>query len=716
MNPASPSLRDSPPQLLRRLPAYLINGIAIAAGVACVRLLLHAVAGPLGAQLAAGGAIGSSLADQVATSQRSVRRVLLAVLLSFGAALMVAMLRAQPHLLGIGIALTGGAAMLLMAWGPAANPLSFIPILAMIFAMAAPPDPAAPLRAPLWTLAGGIVYLGWTWLSSRLLESRYRTLAVAQAIAASAHELRSRSQLLRAGARRDSDTGALREWIRAEAALAEQLQGARDFVYPAAAGAEYRRNTALLQHTLEVRDQLVASRIDLHLLGSDAPGLAIQQRIATGLSSLADELDAAADRVRGLPSRRTPLPENLGDGRWFTGIDFAPGDPRERLLATLANRQRHLRHEVQRIHALLDGEQETVAISRDELLQFVTPESWRLTDLRAQLSWHSPVQRHALRTAIALGSAYYLARALPWASHPQWLVLSVAVVLRGNLEQTLARRNMRIVGTLLGCALVVALIALRSTWLLEASFLLAIGVAHAYAPRRYWLAATAATMMALLQVHLVDPGVGLPVAERTADTLLGALLAWGFSYVLPSWERRRLPQACARAREALLRYGLQTLQAGSRASVIAQRLARRRAYDALNELGALLQRSSAEPRNVRVPDVELAQMLDHAQRYMAHLSVVRLTLTRRAADLTPEFVASSVTTTCAALQARLDAAAPPRADHDEPSDAADSLPLESPNADLRPWMQRRLQLLVHEAGLIRAACDLALSKAAPTAL
>lgn len=698
-------------QPLRRMPAYLINGVSVLVGVACVRLLIGLLAGPAAAQLAASGAIGSSLADQVAVSGRSVRRVLLAVMLSFSAALMVALLRPHPALLGIGIAMTGGAAMLLMAWGQAANPLSFVPILTMIFAMAAPPDATSPLRAPLWTLAGGLAYLGWTWLSSRLLEPRYRTLSVAQAIAASAHELRTRSELLRAGTHQEASGGALREWVRAEAALAEHLQGARDFVYPSFASADYRRNTALLQHTFEVRDQLVASRVDLHLLGSDAAGVAIQQRVATGLALLADELDAAAARVRGVQPRRVAVPEDLGHLRWFADVPFAPGDPRERLLTTLVNRQRHLLHEVRRIHELLDGAEETIALSRDELLRFVTPETWRLADLRAQLSWQSPVQRHALRTALAMGSAYFLARALPGASHPQWLVLSVAVVLRGNLEQTLSRRNMRIAGTLLGCALVVALIALRSAVLLEASFLLAIGVAHAFAPRRYWLTATAGTVMALLQVHLIDPGAGLPIAERTADTLLGALLAWGFSYVLPSWERRRLPLACARAREALLRYGVQTLRAGSRAGVVAQRLARRRAYDALNDLGALLQRSTAEPRNVRVPDAELAQMLDHAQRYMAHLSMVRLTLTRRAGDLPADFVADRVAATCAALEAHLEAATPPGPDPDALSDEAETLPQESPNADLRPWIQRRLQLLLHEAGLIRSACDLALSKA-----
>ena len=69
----------------------------------------------------------------------------------------------------------------------------------------------------------------------------------------------------------------------------------------------------------------------------------------------------------------------------------------------------------------------------------------------------SLVLRHAIRMSLALGTAYYLALALPWGSHPYWLVLSVGVVLRGSLGDTLARRNARVGGTVLGCLVVVAL-------------------------------------------------------------------------------------------------------------------------------------------------------------------------------------------------------------------------------------------------------------------
>ena len=90
-----------------------------------------------------------------------------------------------------------------------------------------------------------------------------------------------------------------------------------------------------------------------------------------------------------------------------------------------------------------------------------------------------------LRAALALSLAYALGQVLPWATHPHWLVLSVAVVLRGNLEQTLSRRNERIIGTVLGCLLVMALAQLHEPRVLGLAFLAAVGVAHAYVNKRY---------------------------------------------------------------------------------------------------------------------------------------------------------------------------------------------------------------------------------------
>ena len=179
-------------------------------------------------------------------------------------------------------------------------------------------------------------------------------------------------------------------------------------------------------------------------------------------------------------------------------------------------------------------------------------------------------------------------------------MVSAAVVLRGNLEQTLSRRNLRVLGTVLGCAVVLALSHLTATPALGWVFLAAVGIAHAFVAQRYGLTATAATatattVMALLQSHLVDPPGGFAIAERLADTVLGAALAWGFSYVLPWWERRRLPRAIARVLTELYSYASHVLDAEP-GDAVEQRLARRRAYDTLSALAAAVQRSAVEPK------------------------------------------------------------------------------------------------------------------------
>ena len=40
--------------------------------------------------------------------------------------------------------------------------------------------------------------------------------------------------------------------------------------------------------------------------------------------------------------------------------------------------------------------------------------------------------RYALRVSIALGAGYIVGLHLPWAAHPHWILLTIAVVMRTN--------------------------------------------------------------------------------------------------------------------------------------------------------------------------------------------------------------------------------------------------------------------------------------------
>ena len=694
----------------RLLPAYAINGIEAALGIGCIQLLARELFGPHVAALVVSGAVCASIADLPNVLRRTWHRVGASALLAFFAALIVDLLRLHPLALGAAVAAVAFVAMMTQAWGARAGAVSFAPILSMIFSMAVPPAEHE-LAIAGWSACGGFAYLAWAVAANAVCQRRYRSLVLVVTLRAAAQLFRSRADVLVSFRVEAGEAPPLRAWIGGEAALADRLQAARDLLFPGRETSRWQRDVAILLRVIDLRDALLASRLDVDLLGSDPAGRQILERAAQALRRIGARLEAAADAVRDgtMPAEPDLPPINFDVAAGEAPI--VPGDARARLLPVLQGRLGRLADDVGRIHRLLRGQSEALPLTRAQLQVFVAPEGWPLRALRAHWRGDSLVLRHAIRMALALGTAYYLALALPWGSHPYWLVLSVAVVLRGSLGDTLARRNARVFGTVLGCLVVVGLSHVPSAAFQSSVFLVALGTAHAFVIQRYWITATAASVMALLQSHLVNPSGGFAIAERVADTFLGAMLAWCFSYVLPSWERRSVPEAIARVLRELRDYAAHSLRAGS-GDAVDERMARRKAYDSLAALGAALQRSRVEPKGVRLPVRQIVSLLDHGERFMAHLSLVRHSLARLADAAELPRIDSTLAEAVAALEARLDLQVPDSAAvaaaSDQDVDELELLPAQPPAHDVVPWLSRRLSQLIEEAARIRAAAQASL--------
>lgn len=695
-------------QIWRLLPAYAINGLEVALGIGCIQQLTSLAAGEHVAALVVSGAVSASIADLPNSVARNWRSVGVAVLLSALAALVVDLLRGHPLLLGAAVAVVAFFAMMALAWGARAGAVSFSPVLSMIFSMAVPPS-EHPLATAGWSACGGLAFLAWSTAATAVLQRRYRSLVLMATLRAAAELFRSRADVLSAARAPEDKAEPMRAWISGEATLADRLQAARDLLFAAPGSTRSNRDIAMLTRVIDLRDILLASRLDAELLGADATGRAILQRVGVALRRIGDELDAGADHVRDGSAQAGESPP-LVLHEVFADLPMALDDPRARWFPSLVGRLRRLDGDVRRIHRLLQGQTEPLPLTREQLKRFMTPRGFPLRALRPHWRFDSPVLRHALRMGLALGAAYYLAFVLPWSSHPWWLVLSVGVVLRGNLGDTLARRNARVAGTLMGCLVVVGLSYVATASLLSGVFLAALATAHAFVAQRYWLTATAASVMALLQSHLVNPEGGFAIAERVADTFLGALLAWCFSYVLPSWERRGVAEGIARVLRELHDYASQSLRM-SETDPLEARLARRRAYDSLAALSTALRRSRVEPKGVRLPATEIATLIDHGERLMAHLSMVRLTLARLKNEAAaPLPVNAALEEAARALDARLDlqAADTPAAEEAALGDP-ELLPEQPAARDVMPWLTRRLSLMVVEAGRIRRAARSALA-------
>lgn len=718
-------LRERGVRFLRvALSQYVTNGLSVTVGLVLIMLLVYESAGLIGASSAAIGVLITSLPDVPAPRRRKIMQMLPAPVLGTPLSLLVQLTHADLWLLGLVVVAGTFLAVMLMAWGKRGGPLTFSLLFAMLFSMAAPPAASLQELAERggWFLLGAGLYLGWGVLTTHLLNARYRAVMLAECLHGFAQLLRTQAERFAPGA---DASALLARMLAQQAALADQLQDTRDVVLESPTSGPRQRLAAMLLVLLEARDHLLACDLDLDVLMAHDASRTALPALQQALMTTAQQIDglswslllgrsgaaipAIADQRRSLAgvlpvgSPAAVQPEPLAGG--------TPDTPA--LLRNMADRVGHINDEAVKLAALARGDAAPeLAAVRHQWQLFVSPTRWAWAPLLGQLEWRAPTLRYALRASLAVAAGYVVALHLPWAAHKYWILTTIVVVMRGNLAQTLQRRNARVAGTVVGCGLVMALLAVhpdaRTLFLVVA---LASGMAHAFALRRYFYTVVAATLAGLLQAHLLQSGTapGFAVLERLADTAIGALLAWLFSYVLPAWERGQLPALVRRSLQAQGAHARLALALGSpvQASDLPWRLARREAYDSLSALTLATQRSLAEPSAVRLPLAPLEAVQARSYQLLAQLTAIKSLLLLRRPQL------DMVRATPALHQATRDIAdalsgVAPRAPSEVVTTAGQPFQARPDPLlanDLTPWLLRRLALATAMARELNTAAE-----------
>jgi uncharacterized membrane protein YccC len=603
------------------------------------------------------------------------------------------------------------------AWGKRGLPISISVMFAMIFSLAATPrtGTGAAWRTTLDFTLGAGLYVVWGTVANALLNRRYRVAFLAESLFAVVRLMRKQAQQFR---RDGPDSGVASEYLgqlmAQQSALADQLQAARNVLLEAPRTARRQRLAGMLLQILDTRDHLVACSLDLEIVKSDPAHDELLRSLGEQIEALATQLEDLAD---ALLLGRKPAPFQVTTGAPApalneTTTNHEPHLPSARVLARgLVNRVGYIHDEVRRLVELGRGEREPdVAVVRIAWQLFVSPTGWSWRPFVALWNWDAPPLRHAIRATLAIGVGQAITLLLPWGTHDYWILLTIVVVLRGSLAQTLERRNNRVVGTLLGCVLAGALLAANPpAALLLVVVTVAQGVAHAFAVRRYLVTAVAATVLALVQAHQLNASIApvFEVAERIGDTVIGVAIAWLFSYVLPSWERSQVPALVARTlaahkRHAQLALALGQLTAVDNRAELEWRLARREVYDSLSALVQAVQRSLSEPRAVRPRLDGLERVVNHSYQLLGQLTAVKNMLLQRRDRLDPQQMRGPLEQTARTIATVLDGRA---AAHERRAASGAPAMLDLPDPfeqDLTPWLLRRLALAVEISEQLRA--------------
>jgi uncharacterized membrane protein YccC len=638
MTPSPSSFRELHPRLLKYLfGQHIFSGLAVATGVGLVTAASSACLGFTAGMVAGSGAICVSIGDQPNPLHIKARTLPLAWVIASVASFCAALAAHLPWMEATTVIIFGFVAGMLLGWGRGAIPLSILTMMSIVFTLGAPIlNAEEALRYEALFAGGGGLYVLVGLAMTRLLDASSRRLAVGECLREFAAYLRAVAKLY------ESDHDPTAVYVRVveqQAALSDHLQTARSLVFSGHRHDVVLRLVAALIVLLDSLDAIVSSNADhapsrlIAASSAMAPQIAgLARLLASDLDHLALSLLAGQNKL-SLPDREAALAqigEEIGRMNDRTDID------RRTLRAARMTRSRFawVTHHLARLPAVFSSNDAAAAILEDvDLDAFVQAQSMSPAILANHVRLASPVFRHALRLSLSLGSGYALIALVPALRHGNWILLTIAVILRASYSITRQRRNDRLIGTLLGCAVAGVLLWLAPSPVLLAAMLLAVGCAHAFGRVQYCVTSTAACVMAILSLHFLDPVEAPPVLSRLLDTGIGTLIACLFSFILPRWEHQDAPQLVAGLLKSTARYAAHCLQ--WRVSQQSYRLARKSLIESLSALSESAARVKGEPAVVRVLWPKYGRLLAASYVTAAQIVTVRLLIRNRLDQLDP---------------------------------------------------------------------------------
>lgn len=249
--------------------------------------------------------------------------------------------------------------------------------------------------------------------------------------------------------------------------------------------------------------------------------------------------------------------------------------------------------ETERNLQLINAQQVENQLKDDDL------KGWKDIQVRVQqhLTPESVLFRHAVRLSIVLLIGYVFIQ-LTQIEYGYWILLTALFVCQPNFNATKRRLNLRIIGTLVGIIIGLAIIYFIPSLEGQLIILVLSGVLFfEFRSKQYAQATVFITILALINFNMDGSAfaAGLP---RFIDTLIGCALAWfGVSFIFPDWKFRRLSRTIQRSLNAQCHYLIDVVNQyhSGRNHSLHYRMVRRAAHNHDAEVASLISTLATEP-------------------------------------------------------------------------------------------------------------------------
>ncbi len=510
---------------------------------------------------------------------------------------------------------------MLSVYGFRGSLVSFSGLLAIMLAFAHPATGYELLVHLALILVGGVWYLVVTMLAHTLVYRRQNQLILAECMDLTARYLRIRSRLIPHPPQANQ---LQKELFRLQTDINEKHEKLREIFVEerTRSGTSHSANKYLLIfiELVEMLELALSNPANYQQIETLWAG---QEKM---LKPLTDVLEATADRLEALAAvvsgdqplttQAMPSPEEAYERirRHFNDYSSSSSYEHTLVLRNLLDYEHKQQQKIASIERVLRNvvDQKKIIQQSREMQQFMTHQDYDPGVIKQNLTWHSPIFRHAIRLTVTVLAGYALGAVLP-VQNSYWIMLTIIVIMRPGYGLTKSRSIQRVVGTLIGGGIALGVVLLtQNPYVYGVLAALSVLFAFSLIQKNYAGGAAFITLYVIFLYALLQPDALSVVQFRVLDTVLGAGLSFlAGLFLWPSWEFMNIRSVIADSISTNRRY-LQEISAfyqDKGALPTSYKLARKGAFLAIGDLSAAFQRMSQEPKSKQPFFSELYEMV-----------------------------------------------------------------------------------------------------------
>ncbi|MFN0256361.1 FUSC family protein [Pedobacter ureilyticus] len=387
--------------------------------------------------------------------------------------------------------------------------------------------------------------------------------------------------------------------------------------------------------TVDLFEQVMSTYYNYKQLHEQFDSVGILSHYEEAINKIADSLDDIAFALKsgGTPSLAENLENDLANLRnEISELEQNKSEEYNTLgIIALRNIEVNIENIVGRIKTINKyfnkKEQRKIKKGDVDVGKFVTSQEINFKLLVNNLTFSSSTFRHSVRVAIVMFVGFVVARSLDFA-HSYWILLTILVISKPGFSLTKERNYHRIIGTVAGAFLGMAVLHyVHDKNTLFVVLILFMIAGYSFQRKNYVVSVLFMTPYILIMFDFLGMGTMSIAKERIYDTLIGSGIALMASYSLfPNWEHEKVKEAMTNMIKSNQWYFTEVtkLYFEKGFDLTNYKLARKEVYVNTSNLASMFQRMFSEPKSKQMHIKELHQftVLNHLlSSYIASLSL-----------------------------------------------------------------------------------------------